>query len=661
MSHSISSFPDFRVNRSALALSLALLPAVSFAESDSVDDLDPVVITATRSDVKESKLANTVTVITAEEIKARRVNFVSDILRVVPGLDVVSTGGTGQQTSVFMRGADSNQTLVLIDNIRMNDPADPSNAFDFANLQVDDIERIEILRGAASAMWGADAMGGVIHIITKHGKGPASFSGLAEGGNYNLWKVGGSASGEVDRLNYSVTASHLSNLGVSAAAQSMGNPERDSYQNTTFQSHLNYQLTDDLDLDWSARYNQAETGLDNCGGFGYKSFTGQLVRCDNPYYFSDTNQLYTRGQARWFLFDRLWEQRLGVNFTMSDRQTYYTAPISTNWIPPTTANGEETKVEWLNFFHIHDQDTLVVGAEGRFDSMYGASGQGALTTSSFNSSMNNAGYYIENQLDWWDRFHTTAGARIDDNSLFGSHSTWRFNQAINVPETSSRIKANIGTAFRAPSLCELNPQCFGNPKLMPETSIDWDAGIEQDLFEKQASLGVVYFNNNYNNLIQWNPSANGGLGSLSNVSTAIARGIEAFAEYKPLDQLSFRLNYTYDQTFGRYDGMSGAQSNQPLLLRPKNKGNFDIDYRFMPDATIRLNILAYGSRSSFDTAGAITQVPGYVLVNLSSNYEVNEHLTLFARLDNLLNKQYQMLYGYGTLGFNGLGGFNVKF
>lgn len=640
----------------------SLLPFWVLAESDSTDTLDPVVITATRTNVKEDHIANTVTVITAEEIKARRINFVAEILRTVPGLDVISGGGTGQQTSVFTRGSNSNQTLVLIDNIRMNDPGNPNNSFDFANLQVDDIERIEILRGAASSMWGADAMGGVIHIITKHGKGPANYNGMAEGGNYNTWKVGGGVSGEVDQLSYSVDASHLSNLSVSAAAQSMGNRERDPYQNTTFQSRFNYKVTEDLDLDWSTRYNQAGAGMDNCGGFGYKSYSGSgFVPCDNRFYYNNANQLYTRGQGRWFLFDRFWEQRFGVNYTMSDRQTYYTSKtISPDWTPPGTNNGEETKVEWLNFLHFNENETLLIGAEGRFDSLYSQSGLGA-ASSSYNNSMNNGGYYIQNDLDWLERFHTTAGARIDSNSIYGSHSTWKFNQVMAVPETSSRIKANIGTAFRAPSLCEISKQCYGNPNLMPETSIDWDAGIEQDFMDRKATAGVVYFDNNYNNLIQWNPSANGGLGSLSNIGTAIARGVETFAEYKPMSELSFRINYTYDETFGQNSASTTVQGKQPLLLRPKNKGNFDVDYRFLPEATVRLNILAYGSRSSYDTLGGITQVPGYVLVNLSTNYELNQNVTLFARLDNLLNKQYQMIWGYGALGFNGLGGFTVKF
>ena len=650
------------MKRIATCFVLSQLPFSALAESDSTDTLDPVVVTATRTNAREDQIANTVTVITAEEIKARRINFVADILRVVPGLDVISNGGTGQQTSVFTRGSNSNQTLVLIDNIRMNDPGSPNNSFDFANLQVDDIERIEILRGAASSMWGADAMGGVIHIITKHGKGPASFSGMAEGGNYNTWKVGGGVSGEIDDLNYSVSASHFSNLAVSAAAQSMGNRERDPYQNTTFQSRLNYKVTDDLDLDWSARYNQAGAGMDNCGGVGYQSWTGSgFVPCDNRYYFNSANQLYTRGQARWFLFDRFWEQRAGVNFTMSDRQTYYTSTtIPSSWTPPSTNNGDETKVEWLNFLHFSESETLLMGAEGRFDSLYSESGVSS-PTSSYNNSMTNGGYYIQNDLDWLERFHTTAGARIDSNSIYGSHSTWKFNQVISVPESKSRIKANIGTAFRAPSLCEISTQCFGNPNLLPETSIDWDVGIEQDFLDKQATAGVVYFDNNYNNLIQWNPSANGGMGSLSNIGTAIARGVETFAEYKPISELSFRINYTYDETFGQNDSVAQVQTTQPLLLRPKNKGNFDVDYRFLQDATVHLNILAYGSRSSYDTMGGITQVPGYVLVNLSGNYELNEHVTLFARLDNLLNKQYQMVWGYGTLGFNGLGGFNLKF
>ena len=630
------------------------------AESDSSDELDPVVVTATRNETREKQIANTVTVITAEEIKARRINAVADILRVVPGLDVVSTGGTGQQTSVFTRGADSNQTLVLIDNIRMNDPGDPGNAFDFANLQVDDIERIEILRGAASAMWGADAMGGVIHIITKHGKGAPSVSALAEGGNYDTYKVGAGVSGEHEGLSYALSTSHFSNLGVSAAAQSMGNSERDKYLNTTLQSRLSYQVTDQLDLDWSLRFNGAETGLDNCGGFGYKSWTGSFVRCDNPSYFMDTNQVYTRGQARWFLLDGFWEQRFGVNYTLSDRSTYYTAPLAPGWIPPTDNQGQETKVEWLNFLHLSEENTVIAGVEERFDTFDSLSGL-APSTTGYGSTMNNTGFYLQDQAGWLERFHSTLGGRIDDNSRFGTYLTWRFNQVLEIPEWSNRIKANIGTGFRPPSLCELSPDCFGNPDLKPETSLDWDAGFEQDFLDRSLLTGVVYFDNNYSNLIQWNPSANGGLGKVENVSTAIAQGIESFVEYKLDAQWALRANYTLDQTYGRYDAMTGQRSNEPLLLRPRNKGNFDVDYKADNGLALHLNVLVVGSRSSYDTVGTIRSVPGYVLVNLSGNYALSKEVTLFTRLDNLLNKQYEQIWGYGTLGFYGVSGLTVRF
>ena len=646
---------NMRQRRFFLAL-IGLLPPALYAESDSQNSLDPVVVTATRSTVKESALGNTMTVITAEEIKARRLNSVSDVLRVVPGLDVVSAGGTGQQVSVFTRGANSNQTLVLIDNIQMNDPSNPNNSFDFANLQVDNIERIEILRGAASAMWGADAMGGVIHIITKHGKGAPTFSGLAEGGNYNTWKTGGGISGSEDRLNYTLNASHLSNLGVSAAAQSMGNRERDPYQNTTVQGRLGYEVTDDLDLDWTLRYNAAETGLDNCGGSGYVNFNKQFVPCDNPFYFSDTNQLYTRGQARLFTFDNLWEQRFGVNYTLNDRQTRYTTTPSPNWVPATLNQGQQTKVEWLHILHLHETDTVTGGIEGKFDTLDNQNAYSQVV-----SSMNNAGYYLQNQLDWLERFHTTLGGRLDDNSLYGSHLTWRYNQSVEVPELQQRLKANVGTAFRPPSLCELNKACYGNPDLKPETSLNWDAGLEQDLLDKKVTGGVLYFDNRFSNLIQWDPSANGGLGNVENVSSAVARGIESFLEWKPWDVLAVRANYTFDQTHGLYNATSGQQTNDALLLRPKNKGNFDIDYHILPDVTTHLNVLVVGNRSSFDVNGAVVNVPGYVLVNVSGNYEVTQNITLFARLDNLLNKQYQQVWGYGALGFTGIGGVNVTY
>lgn len=641
-------------------LSLLLIALCSHAESDSTDTLDPVVITATREETKESQVASTTTVITAEEIKARRINSVAEILRVVPGLDVLSSGGPGHMTSVFTRGANSNQTLVLIDNIMMNDPGSADGAFDFANLQVDNIERIEVLRGAASAIWGADAMGGVIHIITKHGSGKPQFTGLAEGGNYATWKVGGGVSGSEGNFNYTLNASHFSNVGVSSAAASMGNSERDPYQNTTVQARTGYQITPDLDLDWTLRYNNGQVGLDNCGGPG----------CDNPYYWQNTNEIYTRGQARLFLLDRRWEQRFGVNFSQTNRNTWYSNQDAAIAIPSTYASpannqGQQIKVEWIHFLQLTENDTLTAGIDGKFNSMNSA-------LQAFNGypeyfsegTMSNGGYYIQNNLTWLDRFNTNASGRLDNNSVFGNHLTWRVNQVIGIPEIGNRIKANVGTAFRAPSLCELNPTCGGNPNLSPETSLDWDAGLEQEFDEGRIKLGSLYFHNHFNNLIQYNPNAPNdfypGYGNIINIQSAISEGIESFIEYKPIEAIQIRMNYTFDQTQGLYDTTNGVQTNNPLLLRPKNKGNFDLDYRFLEKATTHLNILAFGSRSSFDNTNSVVQVAGYVLVNLSANYELNDQVTLFARMDNLLNKQYQQVWGYGTMGFTGIGGLNLK-
>ena len=654
---------------SLVLISLLSISSHTLAESDSTDTLDPVVVTATREETRESQIANTMTVITGEEIKTRRINTVAEILRVVPGLDVLSSGGPGQHTSVFTRGANSNQTLVMIDNIMMNDPSDPSGAFDFANLQVDNIERIEVLRGAASAMWGADAMGGVIHIITKHGSGKPKFTGLAEGGNYATWKLGGGVSGSEGNLNYTINASHFSNVGVSAAATSMGgNPERDPYQNTTVQARTNYQATDNLDLDWTLRYNNGQVGLDNCGG-------GTLATgysCDNPYYWQNTNELYTRGQARLFLLDRSWEQRMGINLTQTNRQTSYSDPTAAAKLPtysvqPFTSNGQQIKVEWINFFHITDYDTITAGMDGKFNTM--TTDNEAFNGSpqlSYGNSINNGGYYLQNELNWLDRLHTTLGGRIDNNSLFGTHLTWRANQIFDLPELDNRIKANVGTAFTPPSLCDMNTSCAQatSNNLQPETSLDWDAGIEQDLFDKDMKLGVLYFHNNFKNLIEFVANSKAPFyGQLVNVSSATAQGIESFFEYKPYKSLSMRLNYTFDQTQGQWIG--GSATNEPLVRRPKNKGNFDIDYHFTDKATAHVNVLVFGARTDtyFNQAtykSVMTEASGYVLVNLSANYELSDEVTLFTRLDNVLNKQYQQVWGYGTMGFTGIGGLNFK-
>lgn len=631
-----------------LLLAGAGLSVNTWADDQQTNDLEDVVVTATRTATPEKEIGSAVSVVTAEEIAARRLTSVADVLRTVPGLDVLRSGGPGQATSVFMRGANSNHTLVLIDGVEMNDPSSPNGMFDFANLQTDNIERIEVVRGAASAVYGSDAIGGVINIITRKGRGKPKVGFSAEGGSYGTWKTAGNIAGGTDMVNYSLDASHLETTGFPAAARSMGNSTDDPYRNTTVSGSTGLKLNSNLDFGATLRYNEGKTFIDDCGGYG----------CNDPNNYSSFNQLFTRGFGHLKLFDNLWEQTLGLAYSRSSRNntSVYNAlyPNSTD----TTAAylGEKLKLDYQSVFNLHKTNTVSLGVEEEADSIHSADNAYYPSYSYTyldvvpSRTMNTVGYYLQDQIRLFERSFTTVGVRYDDNNRFGGHMTWRVNELYAIKETGTRLKSSYGTGFKAPVLYQLYDPLYGNPALKPETSINWDAGLEQDFWREQITVGVSYFNNRFNNLIQ----------SLAptylsyNVNQATARGVETYAELRATADINLRASYTHQDTRDLHTG-------QQLLRRPNDKGAFDIDYHFLEKAHMHVNLLLVGPKLDYDQLGAYTTVKGYALLNWSASYDLHPNLQVYGRIDNLLDKQYQEVYGYGTSGVAGYGGIKLSY
>jgi vitamin B12 transporter len=624
------------MNRRTLNLSLAAWAAAAtpvFAEESPVPELEPTVVTATRTATPLRQVGSSVSVITAEDIARRQVYTAADALRTVPGLDVIQSGGLGRQTSVFLRGANANQTLVLIDGVEMNDPSSPNNLFDFADLMADNIERIEILRGAQSSVYGSDAIGGVINIITKKGAGRPELSLTGEGGSYDTFKVGGSVAGGSDPVDYSLSASRLETGGFSAADERWGNRERDGYRNTTVSSRLGLKALDNLDFGWTLRFSEGETRLD-----------ADFPRPhDDPNYFSRAEKLNTRGFAHLELFDGLWEQTLGLAYSRTDRTAFDKPDPANPYAFPSQYLGEKVKVDWQNNLRLHETNTLSFGVEDEEDRLSSDSDPvGA-------KSSNTQGYFLQDQISLWNRWFTTAGVRYDEHNRVGGKVTWRVTQALAFDETGTRLKGSYGTGFRAPSLVELYDRYTGNPDLRPEESTNWDIGLEQSLLEGRVQLGATYFNNDFDDLIQYVQTGQF-MGYMKNINQAMAEGVETYVQVEPVADLTLRGNYTYTHT---EDESTGSR----LLRRPTHKASFDAHYRFLENADANLNILMVGDKA--DVGGA--QVPGYVVVNLATGYRIHRNVRLFARVDNLFDQPYQEIYGYGTSRIAGYGGITLSY
>ena len=612
---------------------------------DNPIELPNVVVTATRTETPENEIGSAMTVITAKDIADKNINNVADALRTVPGLDVVRSGGAGQQTSVFMRGANSNHTLVLVDGVEMNDPSSPTGAFDFAFLQTDNIERIEVVRGAASAAYGSDAIGGVINVITKKGTGKTKLTAVAEGGSYGTWKTGGNISGGTDRVNYSFDVSRLETSGFSAADKNLGNVLPNGYRNTNLSGRTGFKVNEALDLGVTLRYGEGKSFLDNGGGKG----------ADDPNSYGRFNELFTRGFGHLKLFEGFWEQTVGVAYSRTDRNNVNAIDPLNNFSSAATNLGEKVKLDYQNIFHVHKSNTVMLGIEEEADSLssfasayspdpiYGYSSSASIPI----KTMNTLGYYLQDQIKLFDRSFTTLGVRYDDNNRFGGHETWRANELYTIKETGTRLKGSYGTGFKAPTLNQLYDTIYntGNINLKPETSRGWDVGVEQDVFKKFSTVGISYFENAFSNLIQ----ADAATYVNQNVSKAKTNGIETFMEMRPLTDLTLRSTYTYQ------DAKDLDTGNQ-LLRRPRNKASFDTDYRFLEKAHVHVNVLMVGQKADYAST-----VAGYVMLNLSGSYDIHKYVQVFGRIDNVLNKQYEEVYGYGTSSVAGYGGVKVSY
>jgi len=611
------------------------LCSTAAAEQESAK-LDDVVVTATRDEVPIEQVGSSITVITAKEIEQQQKQSVADVLRMVPGLDVVRTGGAGQTTAVYLRGAKSGHTLVLIDGVEMNDSSSLDGGYDFAHLTTVNIERIEILRGPQSTLYGSSAMSGVINIITKRGGGKLKGFVSAEGGSHYTAKETAGLSGGTDLLQYSLGLSRFDSDGISVANSNNGNPENDGYKNSYVDASFGITPIQNFYMDFIFKYLNSKTDIDSVSWS-----TGQPT--DDLVSNAKSEEYYFSSQANLTLFNSFWNQKLGVS--LSDINREYNAYNS-------SYDGQNIKIDWQHILHLHSTNDLTLGAERKEES--------AKTDSMQEKPAKTTSLYLQDQIKLFDSWFTTIGTRLDDHNQFGTEATYRFTTAYLLKQSNTKIRASYGTGFKAPSLIQLyHPTWGSNAALKPEKSTGWDVGFEQSLADKQASVGVGYFHNDFDQLIDGYADPVTYTYSYKNIAKAESEGVELTASYQPLDELIFHAAYTYTQTKDRTTG-------EELTRRPKIKLSGDINYRYLGKGNLNLGFIYVGTRNdlSFDPITYTSQtvkLKAYLLVNLAASYDITKNLQLFGRIDNLLDKSYEEVLGYGTPGISAYGGVKVSF
>ncbi len=607
-----------------------------------------VTVTANRIETSVAETATSVSVISRQELERTGKVTVIEALAEVLGLSFTQNGPPGSAASVLIRGSNGEHTKVMIDGVELNDPISPGRTFDMGLLLVDNVERIEIARGPQTPLYGSDAMGGVIHIVTRQEQGPPRFRFSASGGSFGVLTGKADLSGKTGRASYSLGAAALISRGFSAAGTGYeGNSEADGTRNLHLSGKVGYDLANNISVNLSVRTVGTRLEIDNFGGdFG-----------DDPNNVQNYNALIMGGGVRALLAGNRWESKLNLSCLRYDRS--YDNPVDD--LHPfesdeSTYRSGLFKLDWQNNVFTHETNTLTVGLEytrEQGESDYFSESQFGPYESVFpKEAAKNLGVYFQNRINFGGRLFATFGGRYDHHSRAGGALTFRVAPGVCFPGTGTRFKATLGTGFKSPSLYQLFAPAtlfgpVGNEGLEPEKSVAWDAGIEQEFLRGRLILGALYFSNDFKNLIDYDF-----VDGYVNILEASTKGGEFFVRARPSEGLELRAGYTLTDA---EDGTSG----ETLLRRPRHKFSAALSSNFARKGQLSVEMIHLGKREDLFWVGAVPErftLRACTLVNAVASYDVLPHLQGFVRLDNVLNAEYELVKGFGTPGFAFYGG-----
>ena len=612
---------------------------VAMADQPEVIEAGEVVVSATKTPVPVAQVTSAVEVITAEDMKKQNIKSVVDALRLAQGLAVFSSGGPGTIATVRIRGASDTQTLVLIDGAIVN--SGTLGSYNFANLTTDNIDRIEILRGAQSMLWGSDAMGGVINITTKKGQEPLAANGFMEYGSFATLREGGSVSGKQGAVDYSLSLSRWDTSNFSQVNYRRGASERDAFRNWQGSGRIGADLPKDGRLDFNFRWMNSDVQNDSISSpakdvFGSKTRSQQFV-------FSGS---YEQPLTAW------WSQKLTVARSQ-EASLFLPGTLQRNVVtgafsvPSGSAN--ETRVlsnrlEWQHNFQV--SKWLLLSAGYQFREQQGENDTG-LTNRILNS---NAGF-AQAQFNVWDRVFATAGIRQDSYNVFGDATTYRLTGGYLHKETDTKLRTSYSTGFRAPTMNDLYFPNFGNPNLRPEKSQSMDVGVDQYILSKQLKLSAGYFWNRYRDLIVNTtdpvfcaPFSTSNFCPLQ-IGHAKTQGWEAGVSYsyasdRPLLK-GVTLQAQYTNTMTRDLDLATR-----LPRWPTDQWSVNLGYRPFDPLWLTLTGRYVGSR--FNTTKEQQNLRAFDVWSLAATYDVTKQLQVYLRADNLFNEKYEEIASAGT-------------
>ncbi len=588
---------------------------------------EKVVVTANREAENVRNVGSSVSVITSEEIAASGARWLIDVLQFAPGVNVVRNGPPGTLTEVFLRGARASHTLFLIDGVKVNSPT--TGSYDLAGIQLaaDQIERIEIVRGPQSTLYGSQAIGGVINVITRQGSGPGTWGIDVEGGAYRTGRVHSWVDGEAKSIRYSGSVSYLDTAGFSAANEANGNPERDGYRNLSYNARVDYAADNgavlrgffrgfDGDLEYDGFGSRPEDALNNVQTTRetYAGFAGGYVG-------SGVSSI--------------------AEFSVTDAELEAISPDG--FFTGFLLDSAIYELDWQNEVALPGHNTLIAGIEYRREQAT-ISSVSAFGVDGFEESVDFFGIYAQDQVTLGDRARLTGGVRFEDHSTFGSKWTGRATATVDATRLV-RIHGSVGSGFKAPTLNDLYFPGFSNPDLKPEESVGFDLGVGS--FFAGGTIDLTFFYNDISELIQFDFAA----GIPVNAGDATTRGVEIGGDYSPHPTVTVLGNYTFTEALPE-------GSEDQLIRRPRHQGGFRTTW--VPMSALRLwgELRWKAGRFDFGPQGRV-QMDAFGIVNLAADYRIGPTLLVRSRIENLFDTEYEEVISYGTAGISGYIGLTV--
>ncbi len=633
------SWPELRLVKKYLFSVSALVfaaPAIAQSADDVViaDQIRPDAITviATGSETRLSDLGQPVTVITAAEIQSIQGPDITRVLERVPGLTLTRNGGPGSVTGVRLRGSDAEQVLVLVDGVRLEDVAAPSGGFDFGTLTPGGLERIDVLRGSNSVVWGSAAIGGIIAVQSRDFNGVDASAEYGANESYTADAAAGLSS---ERAAITLNGGYTRTDGISAAAVGT---EPDGFRQWRIGGRGRLNLTDELAIVATSRYANSRTDID---GFGMAGF-------------GDTTEVQETRQASGRVGLRYVSSTLTINtgFALADtRRDYFADDAAAT--PDYGYKARSERADLTGRLNLPANFTLDFGADSewtRFSSTFDAEAKANLTS----------GHAL---LGWSNgRANLAAGVRVDDHSRFGTAWTFGANGSFELTG-DLRLRASYGEGFRAPTLYNLL-SIYGNTALNPERSKSYDAGLEWGAPYGNLHAAVTVFRRDSRNLIAFvscaslNRCADRPFGLYDNVGLARAQGVEAELGARPTDTLHLQAAYTYLETENRTAGT--ANFGKDLARRPSHALTLSSDWTTpLAGLTLGADLRVVGD--SFDNASNSTRLDGYALTTLRASFPVTEQVELYGRVENLFDQTYQTVATYGTWGRSAYIGIRARY